>query len=462
MPSLTRSKFPPDSYRDSNFQFHSALNSQQFFTGAVVALHIIFFFLALQFKNIYLNDSVEYLQQSENLKQFSLYAGDLYEPVNPYLVSRRPPGYASFILVCKSVFNSGYFVLAMQCLIGIFNFILLAKLIKKFYPGFEKWWLMAALLLFFPTQFIYANMIMAEIIFQSAILLYIFFLIEFLNGNKIKTLWVAQVFISAALLIKPVMYLFWIVQLLLFIYLIIRKNQTWKLLLTLILPIAIVLSFSYRNYRETGYWHYSSVNNNYFLNYAARIILTDSNSVEYAEQRLEAISFKAGSAKNFSEYSKAVKHETFSIIFENKMLFLWLSLKKAVNFFIDNGRFDLICFFNGQPEETLEGWKYKLKHEGFSTAFTYLKQFNPFLLGYLLCIMAVNIFIAFCFLIFLFSKRFDPAFRIGIAAIVLYLVLLTGLASAARFRMAVYPVLLFTVPFGLQWIKENFSRKHAE
>jgi hypothetical protein len=267
---------------------------------------------------------------------------------------------------------------------------------------------------------------------------------------------------AMALLIKPVMYLFWILQVFFFVWLVIKKKHSWNLFATLFLPLSIILLFSFRNYHKTGYWHYSSVNNNYLLNYAARIMLHENNSAEHAQKKLDMISVKADSASDYSEYSEIIRRETFKILHEDKLLFAWLSFKKAINFFLDHGRFDLFSFLQRQPDETLEGWKFKLKHEGFSPALSYLEKFNPVLLSYLFCIMVANIFIAICFLIFIFSRKNDLVLRIAVASLVFYLVVLTGLASAARFRMAVYPVLLFAVPFGLQWLHKNIFRRTSE
>ncbi|MEP7167794.1 MAG: glycosyltransferase family 39 protein [Bacteroidota bacterium] len=430
-------------------------HSKAFFVFSIILLHAIFFIYAFRSGNIYLhNDSDEYLHQAENLKQYhSSYAGDWNQPVNNYLISRRPPLTGLFIATIKSVWNSDFAICFVQCLLSIFNLLIVVSLICKFSPRWSKYGSIIFLLLFFPTQFIYANMIMAEVFFQTMLILAFYFIIKYFDSKKSMNLLWFHVFLTAALLIKPVLYLFWFPSIVFMLWLLWKKLIRPFHLSFILIFCSTIFFISYHNYKKTGYFHYSSVNENYIVNYSVYLTVADKEKGVEAQKRISEMMKEATSKSSYQDYSVFIRNESFQIIKDHLPSFIFLQLKGVLNFFIDHGRWDLYAFFDKQPEENMKGWKHYYQQEGMAGAFNYLKQFPVFLFIYLVLVCLVNLVITTSFILFLFNKEIHPGIRMLIFLLVAYIAIVTGMIGSARFRMAVYPFLLFAFPFGFKKLK---------
>jgi hypothetical protein len=164
-----------------------------------------------------------------------------------------------------------------------------------------------------------------------------------------------------------------------------------------------------------------------------------------------------GSYKAYCEY---VESSNAKIIKDNLPTYLWLETKGIFNFFIDHGRFDLYSFFDAPPTENMNGMPWYYRQEGIKGVLNYLSQFPIGLLVYLPIICLVNVFIAICFIFFLFNKKVSLEIRIAAFLFVFYLAIITGPIGAARFRMPIYPILLFTLPFGMATIKRIITPRN--
>ena len=138
----------------------------------IIAIHVLYFLIACKIGSIYLVDSYGYLNQAKNiLLHQSWYAEDWNAPMLIDYFTIRPPLYAVFILLCKTLFNSDYFVIAIQNVLSIVNFFILWKLLSEFKIPQKNTSVMIVLgLIFFPSQLIHANFIMTEIVFQTLLL----------------------------------------------------------------------------------------------------------------------------------------------------------------------------------------------------------------------------------------------------------------------------------------------------
>jgi len=93
--------------------------------------------------------------------------------------------------------------------------------------------ILLALLVLYPAQFIYSNMVMTEILFQFVLMLAAFRLYRYIQTEIINLLWLYQLLLIIAILIKPVMYLFIVPNVILFIVLYYRSRQRLVLISTL-------------------------------------------------------------------------------------------------------------------------------------------------------------------------------------------------------------------------------------
>lgn len=428
--------------------------TQYFFFTALILLHVLFFCYALHSGNIYLhNDSDEYLHQAENIKlHHSWYSGDLSKPVNNYLISRRPPLNGFFIMATKSIFESDYAFLFFQNVFSIFNFFLLTKLLRLFGCGFKNKIAVLMLLLFFPTQLIYANMIMAEILFQTMLLCAFYFFIRFFQEKKTASFLLFHLFLTGAVLTKPVLYLFWIPLILFTVWLLIKKMiKPLQAGLAFIFPATIFL-ISFHNYNKTGYFHYSSVNENYLVNYSVYLTVADKEKGEEAEKKISEMMREAARKKSYHDYSVFIRQQSFHMIRDHLPSFIFLQIKGILNFFIDHGRWDIYAFFDKQPKENMKGWKYYYNEQGWKGAYTYLSKFPFFLSMYLIAVYVINIILLFSFMRFLTDKNTAPEIRTLAFIIVGYIAFATGMIGSARFRMAVYPFFILSFVMHAGWI----------
>jgi len=409
--------------------------------------------------SIYLKDSFEYLNQAKNITSGNFwYSGDIHQIFNNDLVSQRPPLYSFFILIFKSIIHSDHFILLIQCFISIFIFTLVYKLYQKFGKETPSPFIFS-LLLFFPTQLIYSNMIMSELLCQAMVFLSFYFMIIFLINHKQKNLFLFFLFISLAILTKPVWYLFWISALLFMIYLLYKKIIPIYSFIYILLPIATIFLICLHNYNQTGYFHYSSVKRTNMVNYNVYLTLAQKYSPDSANTILADINKTALMKGTYKDFAQYIEDENTRIIKENLPTYIWLETKGIFNFFTDHGRFDMYSFFSLPPEENMNGLYWFYSHYGIKGVQQYLSQFPIGLIIYLPIIVLVNIFITLCFLLFLFNRKIPLEVRLTTILFIFYLAIITGPIGAARFRMPVYPILLFTLPFGFDILKEKLTRK---
>ena len=131
---------------------------------------IHFFFLLYQgYEGRYfLVDSEDYIQASKNLwENQSLYAADM-EQGGLYAgnYSRRPPLYPIFLLPAQVLGESWLISILLQNLCSLLAFGLFLKIYQLLYPDKELSFLFVIFLFLYPAQFIYANLIMSESLFQ--------------------------------------------------------------------------------------------------------------------------------------------------------------------------------------------------------------------------------------------------------------------------------------------------------
>jgi dolichyl-phosphate-mannose-protein mannosyltransferase len=421
-----------------------------FFILILIALHIAFFIYAFYSGNIYLtNDSKEYLNQATNLHfNHTWYAGDINEPLNDFYYSRRPPLTGVFIMGVKLVCNSDYAVCFAQCLLSILNLLIVLRCIRLFYPEWKNHQSILVLLLFFPTQMIYANMIMAETLFQTMLTVSFYFSLRFFQNKNTLDCFFLNFFLSLAVLVKPVMYLFFIPWFLFLIWLFIKRTiKLHTVLLALLFPLTVLL-VSYRNYKLTKVFQYSSVHENHVTNYSVRNSIQFEKGKEFADSIISHVIKKAEAKSDYKEYHEYLMQENYQLLWKYKVAFVLLSVKGVFQFFLDPGRWDLYSFFYEIPVENPDGMYFYFKKNGIKGALDYLSHFPWALFLYMVVCVLINLFILLMFIAFLTDKTISLRVRLVAFLLVFYLAFVTGLMGSARYRMGVYPILLFAFPFG--------------
>ncbi|MGI8893954.1 MAG: hypothetical protein ACR2GN_10935 [Bacteroidia bacterium] len=439
--------------------------SKKFFISSLVILavmHLGFLFYAVRHEAFLTKDSHEYLQQAENLKEgYGWYSGDLNDPHQPHLESRRPPLYAFFISLTDVLFKNIVFILITQNLLSLLNFATLFYLLLHFKFDQKIIGLLFLPLLFFPSQFIFSNMIMAEILFQTTIFWAFFFMIFFLLRGNFMLLVLHSIFLSLAILTKPVLYLFWLPEIFWFVFLFFRKKVAIPQVSISLIPLLTVIILSLYNEKKTGYFHYSSMKETNLMSYNAYQTLRLNYTAEEAKNILDSVHTQSISeSSNFKQQSENFQRSAVEIIKNNLSGYLFLQLKGMINFFIDVGRHDMFLFFYEDFQESETGISYYYDKDGIQGVLNYLKQFNPLLIFYSTLILFINIIMLLALLFFIFNKNVSPEIRLFTILLIFYIAFVTGLIGSARFRVPVYPQLLFTVPFFMEYIKNShFYRK---
>jgi Dolichyl-phosphate-mannose-protein mannosyltransferase len=412
---------------------------------ALIALHAFFFIYAVNHNTIYLaDDSREYLWQAFNLKHhFLWYGGDFQKPYDAYLQTRRAPLYGVFIFLVKSIYNSDLFVCLIQNVMSIFSLLMVGLMANKLKIKFD-WMLIPVLLFFFPTQLIYANRIMADVLFQFVIMLSLWYFLIFIEKRKSQHLYYFSLFIGLAMLTKPVIYLFSVMLIFFFIYMWRKKQIVLSQIFISFIPMAFVLLLSIYNQKQTNYFHFSSGNNMMVYHYYSTAARFNPDGNDFIKS--DSIYDVARTTSNdLKEFSSSMRSEFIKIVKENPVKVSLLQLNGMLQFFIDHGRWDMESFFVSSVYMQTKGWQYEWQNNGLSGLWKYLKSIGIIKTIYLLSIIIVNILLAFTFFKFLLTKDVSFWVRVFLISLTIYIVLVTGFVGCSRYRMVLYPFIVLGV-----------------
>ena len=415
---------------------------KHFFWSLLVLVHILFFLMQVKNNNLYLRDSYEYLEMSENIREdFYFYCGETEDIFEPDLLTKRPPLYPLFITIIKFIHKSDFLIIFFQSILSIFNIFVLIKIAKKF--KINDYLLILILLIFTPSQFIYANLIMCEIVFQTFLILSFLHIVLFSESEKFKYLFFYNILLVFAMLTKPVLYLFSIPNLIFLIYVAFRKKD-FKIPLTGLIPIIFILGYCGWNYKRTGYFHYSSIQKLSLLNYTTYYFLMNNKGEEFANKTIEEIDKKAEKISSYKKKNKYINKEISNILLkENLIPYSIFYLKGICNFFLDPGRFD-IQNFSGFTRTKDKGLLYHYSKSGYRGIISYIKKQSVFLLLLLMLILFFNFLKLLGFILLFFNKKANIETRIFIFALVGYIALATGPSGASRFALPLLPLMIFS------------------
>ncbi len=397
-------------------------------------------FLAYQVHtgNFYLDDSKEYLRTADNmLTQGTVYCGDLQDAPDPALYTKRPPGYPAFLILIRIFTSSMLPVIILQSILSLASILLLIKLFGDKKRGA---WLLLPLILFFPAQFIYANLVMAEILLQIVIMLAVLLMWLYLGSLERKYLWGYQFLLILSILIKPVMYLFVVPNFLFSIYLFIKRKRRLTLISGL-LPLVFVIIYAGINQQRTGLYHVSSIQTTNLVDYNMYYFLMNREGAENAGKVKDQVYEQCAGTKDFKAHESCLKQQALEVIKEDPVAYALFHIKGIIRMFIDPGRFDLYNFFHIEKKDS-RGFLFYLNQGGIRGAWHYFLE-QPLLIILTLGFIALfNLVRLAGFLAFLFNRNVSPEFRILLVLLIGTIAAATGPLGASRFLLPV--VLLIT------------------
>ncbi len=422
-------------------------------------LHAVFFVLALTIGNIQLPDSIDYIWQAENFKsQGSLYAYDFAEPLKIDYYSKRPPFYGLLIWAITSVIPSLYAVLFLQNILSICSAWLVYKLLKNNFhiPQPALW--SAVLWVAFPNQLLYANMIMTETLLQFFIIASFYcFMRYFENTEKTGYIIINTILLALAVLTKPVMLYFWVINIVLLLVVGIKYRKFLLPVSVLLIPLVIVLWMQH-NYKQTGYRHYSSITHVNLKDYNTKYFLLNKYGEAAADSTIAQINNKAATLPTYKQQAEYIKDTTTSIILGDVWGYGKFHARGMVNFMGDPGRFDYVHFFNIPQANNLGLMHYISKGDRGE-----LKRFlstQPLLLIIIMLLSTIaNGIVLLLALGYLFVRNTSMWYKIYLVAFVVYIWFLTGAIGAARFKIPIYPLLIIAAALGWEALVDYHAKR---
>lgn len=423
---------------------------------SILFIHVFYFMLSIIFGGIYTLDSPEYIHTASNLITHGIsYAGNFTTDIpNPDLYSLRPPGYGFFIMMCSLFSENHYCILVIQ---NVLSTIVLYFIYKFIYDkigskdGLFWFWIG---LVFFPVYFVLVNMVMADAVLGFILVMAIFSLYKYLVSHQWIFILFFNLLLGVSVLVKPVMMYFWIPNLLFSVYLYFRHFSVNILLTAFILPLIAGL-WSYRNYQKTGYFHFSSIKMQNLLELNAGAVISYKYDHETMKSHRKFIRSESDKMNTYKEKSEFLLRTAEDTILNNKAIYSYLHLKGMANFMLAPGRVDIETFFKRSPEKEIS-LLYEIEKKGITSGVYYYFSNVDFLMFLtVLLIFIWNIISLPLLFISFFNHKLPLPLRIFIFILLTYIVFVSGPGGYARFKTAIYPLILLLLPFGAEIINQK-------
>lgn len=414
-----------------------------------------FFFIPFLFSgNYFTADSYEYINSSENfLHSGSFYCGDYESPYNPLLETKRTPGYPLFLSIFNPLKNP-WAVSAVQILISLFSFLLICGM----YSGGNSKYAGYVLIAFYilnPAQFLYPLFIMSETLFQFFLVVSFLFSYSFSKNGRFLHSILSMASLSFAILVKPVALALFPFLSLFFIYMVVRRAAGKRVLLSILLPCAAILSVCTLNLAESGSFSVSSIGSINLMRYNTYMFVESKRGEAAADSFL--MKCNEGPSSTVNEVEGRYMHLSAEEIRSDVSGYTLFHLKGVLNFFFDVGRFDINQYIYGSNSES-KGLLRKFSGGGYKSLIkALLKEETPLLIVYAIIFLFNAVFLML-YILSVARGGMDRSKAVGIIFIAA-IALATGPVGASRFKMPVFPIMAFYVLASLEGIKKVFMKK---
>lgn len=430
---------------------------------AIVLVHIFWFVLAMQGKHFYMGDSSEYIYMAVNFKKGLFYATNTALPLSIQHYSLRTPGYPFFLFISYSLFGEGTLpVLILQNILSIASCWMILSLFARVFPQQKRTWIYILLVSVYPMQFVIADMVLTDNLFQFCMMLYFRQLILNYYEPKPGRIWQMSLWLMLSFFVKPVTYPFLCLHLLYCLWHI-RKWKMAKLLIPTLFPMLAVVGYGFWNKHQTGLYHLSSIQPMNMLDYN----LKRFQESRFGFSKAQAYNDTAHQAINRQpDYvSRYRKTESLAVegIKKDLVPYALFHLRESLRYFIEPGKVEIDVFFGyfSYAKMTLEkgeGFFVKLEKGGIRGGLEYLKGY-PLILVVLL-VLLFNIIRSLGFLLFLFDRAVPLAVRLTMAVYAGYFAVITGPVSyTSRYYL---PCVLVTSACAMITYSRLWNRKRAK
>ena len=416
--------------------------NQLYLTLIVFTIAFVYAIAAWKCGNIYLSDSFEYVVQASNiLNHQSSYCNLWQQELLPEYWSLRTPLYACFLSFWYIWSCPDHLIVLYQLLVQAVAFLWLYRISdnrsKKFFAFF------VITLVLSPVMFISAGQIMSDWMFAWSLFIAIYFIFMFEKNHGIIYLLLYNFMLCVAVLIKPVLLYFFVINFIIHLYIYYNNKNKLVLALSILMPL-VILFWSMRNEKLTGVFHYTYMTTNNLYNYNARLTLEHKFNVEYADSAV--IEWRKESLNmNFHDKCLYLNKKASSTILEYWHNYIMLQVRGMAKFWLDPGRYDIVNFLpqldRGASLSFFYQWD-KFKWTGMKQ---YIVGVGPWFILSLFCLLIFNII--FIVAVICSCKKMQKSDLAAIVSVVIimYIWIMTGPIGNARFKLAVLPISLWLI-----------------
>jgi hypothetical protein len=301
-----------------------------------------------------ISDSYDYLWQAENLEAGRFwYAGDLDADLEPRLFSRRPPGYAAFLVALRAVSTHPLWIAFIQSLLGVATWVLLWRMLVRM-GGARRWEPLVLGLALAPPVLIYAQMVMSDVLFTFLVVAAFERFVAFVQRERLRDFALFHGLLAVGVLVKPVLLYVWLVTAPLSVPVLRLRGvhgrtrgftPQWPTALAFLVAVP-ALGLGWAHERQTGRFEVSSIETENLLQQnAGRLLRRTGEDAVLADVERQAESIARDPERASFEAAAARR-----IILDRPFAYAALHLQGALNLLLDPGRFDLEVFFGLPPE----------------------------------------------------------------------------------------------------------------
>lgn len=398
-------------------------------------------------------DSEQYLHQAENLEAGRPpYAQDWSAPRDSSRFSLRPPGYASLLVAARAVSRDVRWLAVLQSALGIATWALVWAILSAV-GGAPEAGPLAAGLVATPATLIYAQTAMADTVFTALVTVALWRWAVFARDGRGREIIAAHVLIAVALWVKPVVLYVWPGTLALSAWALWRRGRRGGALAPALsaglVPLAALALMAF-NASWTGHAEVSSLQTLNLVEYNAQRTLARTGELDvYDRATAQAAEIPAYDDRQRQRAAWAVQ-----VIADRPAAYAAIHATGVAAFFLDPGRFDLALFLR---LDSPGGAMRAASRDGAGGVASVLARQPVWLLALLGLLLVANATVALAFLAWTVWGAAPVEFRVAALGLVAYVALVTGPVGAARYRLAVAPILALSLPWAVNALRLRFS-----
>ena len=408
---------------------------------AVILLQAIYFLAALHFGKICNGDTFEYVYEAVNIiERASFYCGNPVLPMQEEYLTLRTPLYPLFIAAVYTFAINNWIVLFFQNIASLFNIFFVRKtfMMLGYRSKMDVWYFL--LLLFYPGQFVYADVLSPDILLQTCSVVYFYYCIRFLKEKKATLAISMSLALITGLFLKPVLYPFVVIHLVtILVFGSVKKILGLKLLSASVLPLLCVLAYSYANKVRTGKFHFSSIQSVNAL-YNHLCYYYDKEGFEKGEAFIAKEQKALDQLPTFKQRYDAANHRGLELLRENFSPYMQYHLMKSGRYFLQTGRGELDQFLGKLTLKEIYAGKSQtltaiVQERKVSAVLQYVKDNKTAVFAFV-TFLSNLVKLAGLFLFARYAKAL-PVIKWFIGLYILYFALITGPVPNAHYAMPV-------------------------